>query len=453
MPSPVISPAVAPLFCALLSLAPQATVLAQQPRASAPSISQAVPHSLAIRCGHLLDGKTDRAQDNAIILVKDRVIEQVGTSITIPPDATVIDLSKATVLPGLIDCHTHILLQGDITSRDYDDQLLKESIPYRTIRATVSAHKALLNGFTTLRDLETEGAMYADVDVKKAIVAGLIDGPRLFVSTRSLDVTGAYPLLGYSWELQMPHGVQVVDGPDECRKAVREQIQYGADWIKVYADRSYYFEKDGSLHSILTFAPDELRAICDEAKKLHRKVAAHAIGREGIENALLCGCSSIEHGDGFDDELISLAKQKGVWWCPTLFVTEYVAEGRAAEGRPIYGQMIDFQRKAFAKGVRAGVKIAFGTDAGGFSWDVNEAIEFERMVAAGMSAAQAIHSATRAAAELLDMDGKLGEISPGAFADLVAVEGDPLRDIGVLQHVKFVMKEGRVVRDDLKSQR
>jgi imidazolonepropionase-like amidohydrolase len=444
-----IASIVAPLTCVLLSLAPSAPARVQQPAAKAP----AAAHWAAIRCGHLLDGKGERAQDETIVLVKDNLIEKVGPSVAIPPDATLVDLSTATVLPGLIDCHTHILLQGDITSRDYDEQLLKESIPYRAIRATVSARTALSNGFTTLRDLETEGAMYADVDVKKAIANGVIEGPRLFVATRSLDVTGAYPLLGYSWELHMPHGVQVADGVDECRKAVREQIQFGADWIKVYADRSYYFEPDGSLHSILTFAPDELRAICDEARKLHRKVAAHAIGREGIENALTCGCTSIEHGDGFDDELLALAKQKGAWWCPTLFVTEYVAEGRAAEGRPIYGQMIDFQRKAFAKGVKAGVKMAFGTDAGGFSWDVNEAVEFERMVAAGMSTAQALRSATSAAAQLLDMGGKLGEISPGAFADLVAVEGDPLRDIGLLQHVKFVMKDGRVVRNDLAKPR
>ena len=447
------SPIAASILCVLLAATPAAAAPAQQSASKVSAAPQSAPRWLAIRCGHLLDGKSDLTQENVIVLVKDNLIEQVGPTIAIPSGAAVVDLSQATVLPGLIDCHTHILLQGDITSRDYDDQLLKESIPYRTIRATVSAHKALMNGFTALRDLETEGAMYADVDVKKAINAGVIEGPRMFVSTRSLDVTGAYPLQGYSWELQMPHGVQVVDGPDECRKAVREQIQFGADWIKVYADRSYYFEKDGSLHSILTFAPDELRAICDEAKKLHRKVAAHALGREGIENALRCGCTSIEHGDGFDDEMLALAKQNGAWWCPTLYVTEYVAEGRAAEGRPIYGQMIDFQRKAFAKGVKAGVKIAFGTDAGGFSWDVNEAIEFERMVAAGMSAPQAIRCATSAAAELLGMSGKLGEISAGAFADLVAVEGDPLRDIGLLQHAKFVMKDGTVVRNDFSERK
>jgi imidazolonepropionase-like amidohydrolase len=403
---------------------------------------------VVIKCGRLIDGRGDKVREGVTIIIEGNIIRNVGGPI--PEGAQIIDLGSATVLPGLIDCHTHVLLQGDVTSQDYDNQLLKESIPYRTIRGAVAAQAALRNGFTTIRDVETEGAMYADVDIKRAIVNGIIDGPRMFVSTRALDVTGAYPLVGYSWELHMPKGVQVVDGVDECRKAVREQVENGADWIKVYADRSYYFVPDGSLHSILTFTFEELKAICDEAHKLHRRVAAHAIGIDGIENSLRAGVTTIEHGDGFSDDLIALAKQKGAYWCPTLFVTEYVAEGRAAEGRPIYKQMIQHQREAFAKGVKAGVKIAFGTDVGGFAWDVNEAVEFKRMVDAGMSPMQAIKSATSSAAELLEMSGKLGEIMPGAFADIVAVQGDPLKDITTLEQVKFVMKDGKVYRNDIK---
>ncbi|MFI5253269.1 MAG: amidohydrolase family protein [Bacteroidota bacterium] len=404
---------------------------------------------IAVKCGKLIDGKAAEVKQNVTIIIKGNTIAEMGPAVQIPSEAEVIDLSNATVLPGLIDCHTHILLQGDITSADYDEQLLKESIPYRALRASRSVKIALMNGFTTLRDVETEGAMYADVDIKKAIENDIIPGPRMFVVTRSLDVTGAYPLLGYNWELDMPHGVQVVDGVDECRKAVRDQVSKGADWIKVYADRSYYFTEDGSLRSILTFTYDELKAVCDEARKLHRKVAAHACGRDGIENSIRAGVATIEHGDGFDDEMLALAKEKGVWWCPTLYVTEYVAEGRAAEGRPIYKQMIDYQRKAFAKGVKMGVKIAFGTDVGGFSWDVNEAVELNSMVNAGMTTSQAILSVTSAAANLLDMQGKIGEIAPGAFADIVAVSGDPIQNIEELQHVKFVMKDGVVYKNDL----
>jgi len=401
----------------------------------------------AIKCGRLIDGISDLAQFGAYILIDGKTIKNVGLSSILPAGAEVIDLSNMTVLPGLIDCHTHILLQGDITSQDYDNQLLKESIPYRTIRGTVSARTALYNGFTTIRDVETEGAMYADVDIKKAINNGIVEGPRMFVSTRALDVTGAYPLLGYSWELRMPKGVQVVDGIDECRKAVREEVEFGADWIKVYADRSYYVAADGKIHSIPTFNYDELKAICDEAHKLRRNVAAHAVGREGIENALRAGVNTIEHGDGFDDELLALARKNGAYWCPTLFVTEYVAEGRAAEGRPIYKQMIGLQRAAFAKGTKAGLKIALGTDVGGFSWDINQAVELKRMVDAGMRPMQAIKASTTVAAELLGMKGKLGEIAPGAYADIVATEGDPTKDITVLEHVIFVMKDGKIYKN------
>src|ERR1051326_4001319 len=260
----------------------------------------AAPKILAIKCGRLIDGKNDKVLENAVIVVEGNIIRDAGTALKIPEGAEMIDLSTMTVLPGLIDCHTHVLLQGDITSKDYDDQLLKESIPYRTIRGIVAAQAALRHGFTTIRDVETEGAMYADVDIKKAINNGIVDGPRMFVSTRSLDVTGAYPLLGYSWELHMPKGVQVVDGVDECRKAVREEVEHGADWIKVYADRSYYFNDKGELRSMTTFDFDELKTICDEAHKLHRRVAAHAVGIDGIENALRAGVTSIEHGDGFN---------------------------------------------------------------------------------------------------------------------------------------------------------
>lgn len=270
-----------------------------------------------IKAGRLIDVRSGRVIENQGILVEGERIKSVGplTSIerSAPASARIIDLSRATVLPGLADCHTHILLQGDITAADYDEQLLKESIPYRTIRATVAARTGLWNGFTAMRDLETEGAMYADVDVRNAINRRVIPGPRLFVATRAFSATGMYPLQGYSWELKMPEGVQIVDGADNIRKAVREQVRFGADWIKFYADRRY-FMKDGALHSWVNFTEEEMKAIVEESHRLGRRVAAHAMGREGIEASLKVGVDSIEHGFGLDAEMMDRMVRQGTYW-------------------------------------------------------------------------------------------------------------------------------------------
>jgi imidazolonepropionase-like amidohydrolase len=407
--------------------------------------AQSPPRPVAIRCGRLIDGKSAAPRNNAVILIEGERIREVGPGLAIPAGAQVIDLSRSTVLPGLIDNHTHILLNGDITQADYDEQLLKESIPYRAIRATVNVRTALMHGFTTMRDLETEGAMYADVDVKTAINRGIIPGPRMFVATRSFAPTGMYPLVGYSWELRVPEGVQIVDGPDNIRRAVREEVKYGADWIKYYSDRRYFF-KEGALHSWVNFTDAEAKALVDEAHRIGRKVAAHAMGREGIESALRAGVDTIEHGDGLDDELMDLMIQRGVYWCPTIYVGVYVAEGRSAAGAPIWPQMRDLEAAAFAKAVKKGVRISFGTDAGGFAWTENQAKEFAYMVKYGMTPMQAIQSATSVAAALLDQQENLGSIEAGRYADVIAVDGDPLSDITELERVKFVMKGGEVVR-------
>ncbi|MGH9917012.1 MAG: amidohydrolase family protein [Pyrinomonadaceae bacterium] len=233
-----------------------------------------------IKAGRLIEVNSGKVLENRGILIEGERIKATGAfadlAKSVPPSTRIIDLSGATVLPGMIDCHTHVLLQGDITSEDYDEQLLKESIPYRTIRATVSARTALMNGFTTIRDLETEGAMYADTDLKKAIERRIIPGPRMFVSTRAFSATGMYPLLGFSWELKVPEGVQVVDGVDQIMRAVREQVKYGADWIKFYADRRYYI-KDGKLRSFVNFTDEEMQALVKESHRLGRRVAAHAM--------------------------------------------------------------------------------------------------------------------------------------------------------------------------------
>jgi imidazolonepropionase-like amidohydrolase len=243
----------------------------------------------------------------------------------------------------------------------------------------------------------------------------------------------------------MPEGVQIVDGADNIRRAVREQVKYGADWIKYYSDRQYFL-RDGALHSMVNFTDEEVRAMVGEAHRLGRKVAAHAMGREGIESALHGGVDTIEHGDGLDEEMMDLMIQRGVYWCPTIYVGVYVAQGRAAAGAPVWNTMVELEAKAFGKAVRKGVKISFGTDAGGFAWTENEAKEFGYMVKYGMTPLQAIQSATLVAARLLDQQDSLGAIEPGKFADIVAVSGDPLKDITELERVKFVMKAGEVVK-------
>ncbi|MDX6611322.1 MAG: hypothetical protein QOD75_508 [Blastocatellia bacterium] len=410
------------------------------------------PSMVLIKAGRLINVRTGRVDENQGILIEGDRIKSVGplqqTLALVSPRTRIIDLSGATVLPGLADCHTHILLQGDITAEDYDEQLLKESIPYRTIRATVAVRTALSNGFTAMRDLETEGAMYADVDVKQAINRDVIPGPRMFVSTRAFSATGMYPLSGYSWELKMPEGVQIVDGPDNIRRAVREQVKYGADWIKFYADRRYYL-KDGALRSWVNFTDEEMQAMVSEAHRLGRRVAAHAMGRDGIDAALKANVDSIEHGYGLDGSLMDRMVKQGVYWCPTIYVGVYVAEGRAAAGAPIWITMRDVEAKAFPIAVRKGVKIAYGTDVGGYAWTVNQAKEFAYMVQYGMTPMQAIQSATTVAAELLERPNDMGAIEPGKYADIIAVAGDPLRDITELERVRFVMKGGAVFRNDL----
>jgi imidazolonepropionase-like amidohydrolase len=405
---------------------------------------ETIPAKLYLKCGWLFDGKSDQLRKDIILAIEGDQIRNVGST---PASGRVIDLSQETCLPGLIDTHTHILLQGDITAADYDEQLLKQSPEYRTIVATVNARRALEYGFTTIRDLETEGAGYADVDVKKAIQNGIIPGPRMQVATRAMDVTGAYPLQGYAPNVPVPHGVQIVDGVEDGRKAVREQISHGADWIKVYSDRSYFVRPDGVLDDIPTFTVDELKAIVDEAHRERHKVASHAMALHGVHNSVEAGVDSIEHGNYIADEDLKTMATRGTWYVPTIFVGEYVAQGRAAAGTAVWVKMPQIHEETFRRALKAGVKIAFGTDAGGFDWKVNPAKEFAFMVKWGMTPAQAIHAATSSAAALLDMEDKVGTIEAGKYADIVAVPGDPLQDVTVLERVDFVMKAGVVYKN------
>lgn len=418
----------------------------------AQNAAQTSPALTIIRAGTLIDGKSDQPRHNQVIIIRGNRIESVAdaSSARIPATATTIDLSHATVLPGLTDSHTHIFLQGeDPAEGGYDVNILKAPLSLRAARATVSARRALEQGFTTLRDVETEGAGYGDVGIKEAIEAGYIPGPRLFVVTRAISTTGGYMLEGYAPELNMPKGAQIVDGPVEARKAAREQLDHGADWIKVYMTHRSWVGKHGELVSQPTLTVEELRAIVDETHGWGKKVACHVYGGIGLHRALDGGCDSIEHGLDLDDAAISQMLKQGTWYVPTLAVyykdwaPSDTPDGQRDRLRASVHEI------SFKKALNAHVKIVFGTDMGGISWSEPIAQEFSRMVEFGMSPMDAIQSATSRAATMLDMDGQIGVIAPGAYADVIAVSGDPLRDIKVLEDVHFVMKDGRVFHDEL----
>ena len=406
-----------------------------------------------IRAGTLIDGKSDSSRHNQVIVIRGNRIESVSdaASAKIPAGANVIDLSRATVLPGLIDSHTHIFLQGeDPAQGGYDANILKYPLALRAARATVSVRRALEQGFTTLRDVETEGAGYGDVGIKQAIERGYIPGPRLFVSTVAISTTGGYWLEGYAPELTMPKGVQIVDGPVEARKAAREQLDHGADWIKVYMTHRSWTWKNGELVSQPTLTLEELKAIVDETHGWGKKVACHAYGGIGLQRALDGGCDSIEHGLDMTDAQIAQMLKQGTWYCPTLSVYYYDwAPADTPEGQRDR-KRASAHEESFRKALKAGLKIVFGTDMGGIPWTDSIAQEFPRMVGLGMSPMDAIKSATSRPAEMLDMTGQIGAVAPGVLADVIAVSGDPLQDIKELERVTFVMKDGQVFRNQAK---
>jgi len=404
--------------------------------------------SIAIQAATLIDGTSAQPRHNVLIVIRGDKIVSVSEGGTPPAGAEVINLSSnATVLPGLVDAHTHIFLQGENPAEGgYDIQLLKYPASFRAARATVSARRCLEQGFTTIRDVETEGAGYGDIGIKMAIKAGYIPGPRIFASTRAISVTGGYPLEGYNPDIEVPKGAQLEDGPVNLRKAAREQLANGADWIKVYMTHRSWVDKQGHLLSQPTLTVEELRAITDEAHGQQHKVACHAYGGIGLHRALDGGCDSIEHGLDLDDEVIAQMLKQGTWLVPTLAVYYYdwspenTPEGQRDRARASVHEV------SFKKALKAGVKIAFGTDMGGIPWTDPIAQEFGYMLKFGMSPMDAIKAATSKAAELLDMKGELGVVAPGAYADIIAVSGDPLTNIDVLKEVNFVMKDGVVFK-------
>ncbi len=408
---------------------------------------------IVIHAGTLIDGVSSSPRPDQAIVVRGKRIEAVESwpSVRVPAGATVIDLSRATVLPGLIDTHTHIFLQGeDPAEGGYDAQLLKQGIAFRAARAAVSARRALEQGFTTIRDVETEGAGYGDVEIRQAIEAGYIPGPRMLCVTRAISSTGGYPLEGYAPEIAVPKGAQLIDGPVEARKAAREQLDNGADWIKVYMTHRSWVDRKGNLVSQPTLTVEELKAIVDEAHGWGRKVACHAYNGTGLKRALDGGCDSIEHGLELDDDAIARMVRQGTWLVPTMSVyyKGWAPEGTSDGARD--RKRVALHGPSLRKAVRAGVKIAFGTDVGGFSWSEPIAQEFARMVEFGMTPMAAIQAATSKAAEMLGMTGDIGIAAPGAYADVVAVAGDPLQDVTVLERVNFVMKDGKTYRNDVR---
>src|SRR5258705_4218783 len=408
---------------------------------------------IAIRAGPLFDSKSGKLLDNQIVLVKDDKITADGPaeSVQIPSDAQVIDLSKSTVLPGLIDGHTHVFgfgLDGIKSGGPPFASPINDTREYRTLLALANAQKDLRAGFTTVRDLMSHGGGYADVDIKKAINRGYFQGPRMQVSTMGLVATGE-GILG-SPEVNLPRNYQTVDGPWAARQAVREQIHYGADWIKFHATADYEFEPDGALNSDPTFTKEEVLAIVDEAHRHGKKAACHAFGGEGLRNCVEAGADTIEHAIELDEATADLMKKKGIYLELTAYhysLSDYTARDAKSTGGKYSLQAL--REKSGRMAISRGVKISFGTGVGPFPHGT-QAPEFADLVKYGMAPSHAIQAATTVAAEMMGWQDRIGSIGKREVSDIIAVSGDPLKDITELERVKFVMKGGQVIRDDSK---
>ena len=393
---------------------------------------------VALRAAQYLDVKAGALRKNAIVLINGDHIAAIGPEVAIPNGATVIDLGPATILPGLIDCHTH-LLQRLREGESYAQHLLTRSQADRALEGAANARQTLRAGFTTVRDVENEGSGYADVALRDAINDQLVEGPRMQVATRAIAAVGQYNPFGISADLtSFPTGAQMISGIEEARRAVREQIGHGADLIKVYADWQYP-----------TLTPAEIQVIVDEAHKLHRRVAAHATTTDGIRNAVVAGVDSIEHGDEADRATLEIMKQKGTFLVSTAAIIFAMRDSAKSDSqRAALSKNIDLLRRTLALARQVGVKIAGGLDASSGDLQGENAKQLSALVQLGASPIEAIRSETINAADLLGWSDRVGSLDVGKFADVIAVDGDPLADTTQLQRVTFVMKGGVVARDD-----
>jgi imidazolonepropionase-like amidohydrolase len=401
---------------------------------------------LAVRARRILDVVTGRYIEDADVLIKEGIVESIGRA---PGNVQIIDLGDRVLLPGLIDAHTHIFLQGNTRHADFREQILVEFPSHRVARAVRSLALALDHGFTWLRDLGTEGAGFDDVGLRLAVDEGIVAGPRLKVAGPALTATGTYPIIGFRPDWRFPNGVGMCDGADDCRRAVREQLSYGVDWIKVYTNSGAgrHLTPDGYIDSSSNWTQEELNAIVSEAHRHGHRVAAHATSDSGVNAAIEAGVESIEHGYSIRPEAAARMADQGMMLCPTVTPARYVAAERAKERGRIWEDAPAVQVRSVENCLAAGVRIVFGTDAGGFPWtEINQAREFTYLAELGVTPIDCIRSATTVAAELLELGNSAGAIAPGVAADLVALSGDPLQKIGVLERIDFVMKGGQVIR-------